>query len=197
MPITLSLPLILASASPRRKELLRLAGLPFKVAPAQINEAGRGPETPQEHVRRLSLEKAQAVARENPASVVLGADTIVVIDGAVLGKPESKKQAREMLQRLSDRSHTVFTGYTLSCVSAKICRTGIARSCVRFKKMAPEEIDWYVGTKEPYDKAGGYAAQGRGAAFIRSISGSYTNVIGLPLANVLDELKKLNILHYR
>ncbi|HOE79467.1 MAG: Maf family protein [Smithellaceae bacterium] len=196
MPISLSLPLILASASPRRKELLRLAGLPFKVKPAQVDEAARRGETPQDHVRRLSLEKAHAVAMENPASVVLGADTIVVIDGIILGKPENKKQAREMLRKLSNRSHTVFTGYTLSCVAEKICRTGIARSCVRFKNIEPEEINWYINTNEPYDKAGGYAAQGQGAAFIRSISGSYTNVIGLPLANVLDMLKKMNVLRY-
>lgn len=196
MPITLSLPLILASASPRREELLKTAGLTFRVIPANVNEAGFKKETPQEHVRRLSREKARAVAVRHPDALVLGADTIVVIDDMILGKPESKKQAREMLQKLSNRFHTVFTGFTLSSTDAGISKTKVARSCVRFKKMDLEEIDWYINTKEPYDKAGGYAAQGKGAAFIRSISGSYTNVIGLPLAGVLDELKNLKVLRY-
>ncbi|NLN38275.1 MAG: septum formation inhibitor Maf [Smithella sp.] len=196
MPITLSLPLILASASPRREELLKTAGLTFRVIPANVNEAGFKKETPQEHVRRLSREKARAVAIRHPDALVLGADTIVVIDDMILGKPESKKQAREMLQKLSNRFHTVFTGFTLSSTDAGISKTKVARSCVRFKKMDLEEIDWYINTKEPYDKAGGYAAQGKGAAFIRSISGSYTNVIGLPLAGVLDELKNLKVLRY-
>ena len=196
MPITLSLPLILASASPRREELLKTAGLTFRVIPANVNEAGFKKETPQEHVRRLSREKARAVAIRHPDALVLGADTIVVIDDMILGKPESKKQAREMLQKLSNRFHTVFTGFTLSSTDAGISKTRVARSCVRFKKMGLEEIDWYINTKEPYDKAGGYAAQGKGAAFIRSISGSYTNVIGLPLAGVLDELKNLKVLRY-
>lgn len=196
MPITLSLPLILASASPRREELLKTAGLTFRVIPANVNEAGFKKETPQEHVRRLSREKARAVAIRHPDALVLGADTIVVIDDMILGKPESKKQAREMLQKLSNRFHTVFTGFTLSSTDAGISKTKVARSCVRFKKMGLEEIDWYINTKEPYDKAGGYAAQGKGAAFIRSISGSYTNVIGLPLAGVLDELKNLKVLRY-
>ena len=196
MPITLSLPLILASASPRREELLKTAGLTFRVIPANVNETGFEEETPQEHVRRLSREKARAVAVRHPDALVLGADTIVVIDDMILGKPESKKQAREMLQKLSNRFHTVFTGFTLSSTDAGISKTRVARSCVRFKKMGLEEIDWYINTKEPYDKAGGYAAQGKGAAFIRSISGSYTNVIGLPLAGVLDELKNLKVLRY-
>ena len=196
MPITLSLPLILASASPRREELLKTAGLTFRVIPANVNEAGFKKETPQEHVRRLSREKARAVAIRHPDALVLGADTIVVIDDMILCKPESKKQAREMLQKLSNRFHTVFTGFTLSSTDAGISKTKVARSCVRFKKMDLEEIDWYINTKEPYDKAGGYAAQGKGAAFIRSISGSYTNVIGLPLAGVLDELKNLKVLRY-
>ena len=196
MPITLSLPLILASASPRREELLKTAGLTFRVIPANVNETGFEEETPQEHVRRLSREKARAVAVRHPDALVLGADTIVVIDDMILGKPESKKQAREMLQKLSNRFHTVFTGFTLSSTDAGISKTKVARSCVRFKKMDLEEIDWYINTKEPYDKAGGYAAQGKGAAFIRSISGSYTNVIGLPLAGVLDELKNLKVLRY-
>ena len=196
MPITLSLPLILASASPRREELLKTAGLTFRVIPANVNETGFEEETPQEHVRRLSREKARAVAVRHPDALVLGADTIVVIDDVILGKPENKKQAREMLQKLSNRFHTVFTGFTLSSTDAGISKTRVARSCVRFKKMSLEEIDWYINTKEPYDKAGGYAAQGKGAAFIRSIRGSYTNVIGLPLAGVLDELKNLKVLRY-
>ncbi len=175
---------------------MRSVGLKFKIIPAHVNEEYLQGESPREHVRRLSRNKAMVIAQNNPDSWVLGADTIVVIDGLILGKPKNKKQAREMLARLSDREHKVFTGFTLAHVATKICKTMVILSAVKFKKISPEEMDWYVSCDEPYDKAGGYAVQGKGAYFIKSIRGSYTNVIGLPLGEVLEELKKLKTLSF-
>jgi septum formation protein len=196
MTIRLSESLILASISPRRQELLRSVGLKFKIIPAHVNEEYLQGESPREHVRRLSQNKAMAVAQKNPDAWVLGADTIVVIDGLILGKPKNKKQAREMLERLSGREHKVFTGFTLTHVATKVYKTKVIQSAVRFKKISPEEMEWYVSCDEPYDKAGGYAVQGKGAYFIKSIRGSYTNVIGLPLGEVLEELKNLKALNF-
>lgn len=197
MTISLTHPFILASASPRREELLRSLGLTFKILPGHIDETYLEGESPRAHVQRLSRHKAAVIAAQHPRALVLGADTIVVIDGQILGKPKNKKQAREMLQQLSDRRHTVFTGFTLACVSTGTSRTKVVRSGVQFKEISPEEMDWYVNCEEPYDKAGGYAVQGKGAYFIKSIRGSYTNVIGLPLCEVLEELKHLNAVHFR
>jgi septum formation protein len=194
MAINLSEPFILASISPRRQELLRSVGLKFKIIPAHVNEEYLEGENPREHVRRLSRDKAMAIARKNPDAWVLGADTIVVIDGLLLGKPKSKKQAREMLEKLSGREHEVFTGFTIAHDATKVYKTKVIRSAVRFKKISPEEMQWYVNCDEPYDKAGGYAVQGKGACFIKSIRGSYTNVIGLPLCEVMEELKNLKAL---
>jgi septum formation protein len=197
MPLCQTDPLILASASPRREELLRQVGLKFKIRPAEVNEDQLPLENPREHVRRLAGNKAATVAAHHPDAWVLGADTIVVIDGLILGKPQDKKQAKEMLQRLSGREHEVFTGFTIVRVTAKISKTKVIRSAVRFKQISPEELEWYTDCAEPYDKAGGYAVQGKIAYFIKSIRGSYTNVIGLPLSEVLEELKKLGALYFR
>lgn len=197
MTVSLTFPFILASASPRRRELLRSVGMKFKILPAHIDETWQNGETPAAHVRRLSREKAGVVAAGHPRAVVLGADTIVVIDSLILGKPKNKKDAQEMLQRLSGRTHTVFTGFTLCCTGKRMSRTKVVRSAVTFKKINPEEMNWYANSSEPYDKAGGYAVQGMGAYFIKTIRGSYTNVIGLPLCEVLEELKHLNILSFR
>lgn len=197
MAVCLSKSFILASISPRRQELLSSLGLKFKIIPAHINEEYLQGESPSEHVRRLSQNKAMVIAKKNPSALVLGADTIVVIDGLILGKPKNKKQAREMLTRLSDREHQVFTGFTIAYDADKVCKTKVIRSVVRFKKISPEEMKWYISCDEPYDKAGGYAVQGKGAYFIKSIRGSYTNVIGLPLCEVLEELKKLKALNFR
>jgi septum formation protein len=197
MTISLSFPFILASASPRRRDLLRSVGLKFKVIPAFADESREAGETPARHVRRLSRNKAQTVALRHPKSLVLGADTIVVIDGMILGKPKDQKQARDMLRRLSNRTHSVYTGFTLIGPTGGLLKTRVVRSSVQFKKISVEEMDWYVNGDEPYDKAGGYAVQGRGAYFIKSIRGSYTNVIGLPLCEVLEELKHLSPVHFR
>lgn len=196
MTISLSAPLILASASPRRRELLRFVGLKFKTIPAHLNEDYIEGESPREHVKRLSQDKAIAIAKKYPNAVVLGADTIVVIDKSILGKPENKYQARKMLKKLSSREHKVYTGFTIAQEASKVCYTNVVLSAVKFKKISPQELEWYVASDEPYDKAGGYAVQGKGAYFIKSIRGSYTNVIGLPLCEVLETLKKLEAIRF-
>ncbi|MEN6373469.1 MAG: Maf family protein [Smithella sp.] len=197
MTISLSSPFILASASPRREELLRSVGLKFKILPAHVNEDYINGETPRQHVRRLAQDKARALALKYPDAWVLGADTIVVIDNLILGKPKNKTQARQMLERLSGREHKVFTGFTLTCMASKTIKTTVVQSAVKFKPISTAEMEWYISCDEPYDKAGGYAVQGKGAYFIKAIRGSYTNVIGLPLCEVLEELKKLNAINFR
>ncbi|MGV8056829.1 MAG: Maf family protein [Smithellaceae bacterium] len=197
MPISISRPFILASASPRRQELLSSVGLKFKTIPAHVNEDYIDGESPRQHVKRLAQDKAFAIAHKHPDTWVLGADTIVVIDGLILGKPKNKKQARQMLERLSGRVHKVFTGFTLTHTASQVTKTKVIQSAVKFKPVSNEEMEWYASCDEPYDKAGGYAVQGKGAYFIQAISGSYTNVIGLPLCEVLEELKKLDAIRFR
>ncbi|HOW57682.1 MAG TPA: Maf family protein [Smithellaceae bacterium] len=189
--------LILASASPRRQELLEAAGLNFQIVPAHVNEAYREGETPGSHVKRLACDKAAAVAKKYPESWVLGADTIVVIDDMILGKPKSRMQAKRMLERLSGRFHKVFTGFAVVRAAAHIQKAKIIQTSVQFKKINPQEMEWYISCPEPYDKAGGYAAQGRGACFIKSLRGSYTNVIGLPVCEVMDELEQLGAIQLK
>jgi len=197
MTIPLSASLILASASPRRQELLRAVGLKFKIIPAHVNENYLAGESPRQHVKRLSSDKAMVIARKYPEAWVLGADTIVVIDGLLLGKPKNKTQAKKMLQKLSGREHKVFTGFSIAHAVSEVYQTKVIQSVVRFKTISAKEMNWYVACDEPYDKAGGYAVQGKGACFIQSIRGSYTNVIGLPLCEVLEELKKLKAINFR
>lgn len=197
MSLSLSLPFILASASPRRRELLGSLGLKLKIIPAHANEDYITGESPREHVRRLSIAKASVIARKNPSAWVLGADTIVVIDGQILGKPKNKLQAKKMLTLLSGRVHKVFTGFCIVCGASKIMKARVIQSAVQFKNISPDEMAWYVESDEPYDKAGGYAVQGKGACFIKAIRGSYTNVIGLPLAEVLEDLQNLRAVNFR
>ena len=197
MPINSTASVILASASPRRRELFQSIGLKFKIIPAHVNENYLAGESPRQHVKRLSIDKAMVIARKYPEAWVLGADTIVVIDGLILGKPKNEAQARKMLRKLSGREHKVFTGFSIAHVAAKIYQTKVIQSAVQFKTISPKEMDWYVASDEPYDKAGGYAVQGQGACFIKSIRGSYTNVIGLPLCEVLEELKKFETINFR
>jgi septum formation protein len=192
MGITISDRLILASVSPRRVELLRLAGIDFEVMPSGIDETFRPGETPREHVLRLSGEKALAVARIHTDCWVLGADTIVVIDGDVLGKPGSVAEAKEMLEKLSGREHEVFTGFSIARQGKGLVIREVIESKVLFRKITDDEMDWYAGLEEPYDKAGAYAVQGVAAVFIREIRGSYTNVMGLPLCEVVEALKRVS-----
>jgi len=197
MPIISSASLILASASPRRQELLRSVGLKFKTIPAHVNENYLAGESPRQHVKRLSSDKAIVIAKKYPKAWVLGADTIVVIDGLILGKPKNKNQALEMLRKLSGREHKVFTGFTIAHAVARIYQTKVIQSTVQFKKISSKEMKWYVSCDEPYDKAGGYAVQGKGACFIQSIRGSYTNVIGLPICEVLEAFRNLKAINFQ
>ena len=189
MEVTSEGRIILASASPRRIEMLRLLGLDFEVIPSSIEEAVVKGESPEQHVLRLSAEKAGIIADTYPEAWVMGADTIVVINGDFLGKPATEREAKSMLERLSGHFHKVYTGFAIVRRSANILLKDVVVSDVLFKDIPEEEINWYIGTDEPYDKAGGYALQGRGAFFIREIHGSYTNVIGLPLCEAVNKLK--------
>jgi septum formation protein len=191
MGITLSGKLILASASPRRCEMLRIMGLDFDVIPASVDETFRPEETPREHVLRLSGNKALSIARSHPDAWVLGADTIVVIAGEVLGKPGSPAEARSMLGKLSGREHEVFTGFSIVRQDRKIRINEAVGSSVVFRQISDGELAWYTATDEPYDKAGAYAVQGMGGCFIREVRGSCTNVVGLPLCEVIEALKRV------
>ncbi|MDO8786098.1 MAG: Maf family protein [Syntrophales bacterium] len=187
---------ILASASPRRVELLKLAGLRFDVVPARVNETCMEGETPEEHVLRLSEEKAKAIAGRNPGAWVLGADTVVLIHSEILGKPRTISAAKEMLSKLSGQEHRVLTGFTIAREAAGILVRDVVVSWVTFKDIPEDEIAWYIRSDEPYDKAGGYAVQGKGSLFIREIRGSYTNVMGLPLCEVVEALKGLGAIEF-
>ncbi|MGZ6224433.1 MAG: Maf family protein [Syntrophales bacterium] len=187
---------ILASSSPRRIELLSLLGLPFEIMPSNLDEKFIKGEEPKDHVLRLSEEKARIASALHPEAWVMGADTIVIINGDILGKPRTPEEAKEMLGRLSGQIHTVFTGFTVAKKSADILISDAVSSSVRFREIPEDEMAWYIKSQEPYDKAGGYAVQGMGAFFIKEIYGSYTNVMGLPLCEVVDVLKGIGAIDF-
>jgi septum formation protein len=188
--------LILASASPRRAELLRSAGFDFDVVVADVDESVRAGERPDVYVQRLAEAKARAVSRRAPGRPVLGADTTVVVDGGILAKPADAGDARRMLRLLSGRRHDVMTGICLLGSGAPPVRssgepddarpswTEVATTTVEFAPLNPQEIDWYVASGEPLDKAGGYAVQGLASRFVTRLDGSYSNVVGLPVSLV-------------
>ena len=196
MGITISGRLILASASPRRIEFLKLMGLDFDIVPGNIDENSRPEETPREHVLRLSEEKALSVALNHPDAWILSADTIVVVAGELLGKPGSPEEAMKMLEKLSDRAHEVITGFCILRQDRGVRIREAVGSTVLFRRITPDEMAWYTGTEEPYDKAGAYAVQGMGGCFIREIRGSCTNVVGLPLCEVVDALKRVAAIRF-
>ena len=179
--------LILASRSPRRSELLKAAGFSFEVLAADIDETPHPNEAPAAYVERLAIEKARAVLALRPDATVLGADTTVTIGGEILGKPDGKDDAIRMLRKLSGAVHHVHTGVAL--VSARGVRAAVETTRVWFSKMTDEDISWYVATGEPIDRAGAYAIQGFASRFIPRIEGSYSNVVGLPVALVSSILK--------
>ena len=180
--------IVLASRSPRRGELLAAAGIPFDVLAADIDETPRPNEAPEAYVERLAIEKARTVLTLRPDAAVLGADTTVVIDGLILGKPADALEATAMLRLLRGRVHEVYTGVAVA--SASGIRSAVDRTRVWFEPMTDEDIEWYVATGEPVDKAGGYAIQGLASRFIPRIEGSYTNVVGLPVALVSSILSQ-------
>lgn len=180
-------PLVLASASPRRRRLLEQARIPFLAEPADIPEEHEGFE-PAAIARRLSGEKAREVRSRFPGQWILGADTVVVLEDAVLGKPRDRGDALAMLERLGGRGHRVVTGFSILSPSGEEVHCESVSTAVRFRPLLEQEIEGYIATGEPFGKAGSYAIQGIGAFMVASISGSYTNVVGLPLCAVIQAL---------
>jgi septum formation protein len=181
--------LILASASPRRAELLRAAGISFDISPVEIDERFLAGETAERGVARVAEAKARKAAERFPDDVVLGADTTVVVGDEALGKPADDADAERMLRLLSGRTHEVLTGICLCAAGRRLVHVEPTR--VQIARLSDQEIGWYVATGEPMDKAGGYAVQGRASRFILGIQGSYSNVVGLPISCVCGLLKEL------
>lgn len=186
--------LILASASPRRRELLEKAGVSFSILPSQTTEAVLPGETPEAYVSRTAKEKAYDVAKQHPDAWVLAADTIVTIEGLILGKPQDAADGSRMLHLLSGRSHQVITAFVLLHTTQQKEIHQRVRSTVTFKPLAEDQIAAYLVTGEPSDKAGAYAVQGLGADLVAHVEGSYTNVIGLPMDEVSEALGAVGII---
>ena len=185
-------PLVLASASPRRAEILRAVGWDFEASPADVDESLRAGESAEDYVQRLAREKAEAVAAARLFGLVLGADTTVVVEGDILGKPRDEGEAAQMLGRLAGRWHEVLTGVALVRAETGRAVVGLERTRVRFAETSREEIEWHVRTGGLLDKAGAYAIQGRAALFIEAIEGDYWNVVGLPV-RLVYELSKSQV----
>ena len=191
--------LILASRSPRRIELLTMVGARFTTLPVDVDESALPGERPDAHVQRLAEAKARAAAEAARVAaglatedlVVVGADTIVSLDRAILGKPSGPEEAARMLERLSGRIHEVWTGLFLLDEDGARAIGGALRSIVKFATLGPDDVARYVATGEPLDKAGAYAVQGKGAVFVEAIEGSYSNVVGLPLSYLKHLLELL------
>jgi len=182
--------LILASKSPRRRYLLEKAGLHFTVIPSELDESSVSLSSPESYVKCLAEAKAGDISNRNPDSWIIGADTIVFIDNTILGKPASRGEARAMLKRLSAKTHQVYTGYCICHKATDHLFSECVATDVSFKCLSEKEIDWYINSGEPFDKAGAYAIQGMGTFLVKRINGSYTNVIGLPVCEVLEYLIK-------
>jgi nucleoside triphosphate pyrophosphatase len=194
--------IILASASPRRAEILRNAGFEFSVISADVDESLRAGESAPVYVERLAREKANAAAARlrsmnQNSGIIVAADTTVVLDGEILGKPESAEDAHRMLRSLSGKWHEVFTGLAVLPLAAAAPQEQllVEQTRVQFAKLCENEIDDYVATGEPFDKAGAYAIQGLGGKFIPRIEGCYFNVMGLPLARLYEALRKIETVH--
>jgi len=185
----------LASVSPRRRELLTQIGVPHKVVGAHIDETVYPGEMPRDYVMRMAQQKALAVRERGEALPVLAADTTVVLDDVIYGKPRDRDEGFAMLQRLSDRAHQVLTAVAIADPRGVALRLNV--SSVRFRKLTPEECNAYWETGEPHDKAGGYAVQGAAAVFIESLSGSYSGVMGLPLFETAELLRAAGISYWR
>lgn len=175
------LPIILASASPRRADLLRQAGIDFIAMPADVDERCLPNEEPDNHVIRLATEKARVVADKFEHGLVIGADTVVVVDGRILGKPVDRAEAVSMLRLLSGRGHRVMTGLALANAGSREVLCHVEITDVFFRELGDREIDAYVNSGEPMDKAGAYGIQEKGVFFVRRVEGCYNNVVGLPL----------------
>ncbi|MFO8100889.1 MAG: Maf family protein [Dehalococcoidia bacterium] len=185
--------IVLASASPRRQELLKQIGLKFEVDPGNCEEVLRGDIEPAELAKSLSHQKAQAVAQKHPDAIVIAADTFIVAGKSLMGKARSEAEAREMLTELSGKSHSVITGFTIiDTLKGKVVSQSVETK-VWFRRLSEEEIDAYVKCGEPIGKAGAYAIQGLGSVIVERIEGDYSNVVGLPLTALAEALKGLGI----
>jgi len=186
--------LILASASPRRADLLREAGIDVEILPAHVNEDVQPGEAPEVYVRRVADAKGHAISQRMPDRFVLAAYTAVVVEGQILGKPSNDADAERMLRLLSSRSHLVVSGVCLMKNGASAVETEVETTVVEFADLSPAEIAWYVGSGESMDKAGGYGIQGLASRFVTRIDGSYSNVVGLPIAVVYRMCTKAGLL---
>jgi septum formation protein len=185
---------VLASASPRRRELLNLIGIAHEVRPANIDETMRPRETPRRHTERLAREKASAIAKRDPDLITIGADTIVVINRKVLGKPVDTADAARMLALLSGREHMVTTAVAVS--RGKKLRSAVEEVRVRFRRLRDDEIEAYIATGEPMDKAGAYGIQGYGATIVERIEGDYFAVMGLPVVRLVGLLRDVGVRYH-
>ncbi len=186
--------IILASESTRRVDILRMLGIPFSIVPPDIDESRKQDETPKEYALRISHEKARKVGMHFPDKWVIGADTIVVYKGRILGKPKNEEEAFAMLQLLKGKWHKVITGFCVLNIARKITYRDAVETRVFMKDLLDQEIMKYIGTSEPLDKAGSYAVQGRGGYMVKEIKGSYSNVVGLPICEVSEVLLSLGVL---
>jgi septum formation protein len=182
---------VLASASPRRRQLLDLIGIAHEVRPANIDETMRPRETPRRHAERLAREKASAIAKRDPDLITIGADTIVVVNRKVLGKPRDTDDAAKMLALLSGREHTVTTAVAVS--RGKKLRSAVEEVRVKFRRLRDDEIEAYIATGEPMDKAGAYGIQGYGATIVERIEGDYFAVMGLPIVRLVGLLHDVGV----
>ncbi|MFL6214261.1 MAG: Maf family protein [Blastocatellia bacterium] len=183
--------IILASSSPRRADLLRAIGVEFEIVPSQVQERPHPDEAPADYITRLARAKAISIARQRERGLVIGADTIVVLDGKILEKPVDADEAGRMLWSLSARWHAVMTGVALYDVATRQEVADYDKTLVRFGQLSEQEILWYVKSGEPMDKAGGYGIQGLASLFIEEIAGNYFNVVGLPLPLVYRLARRL------
>jgi len=185
--------IILASASPRRKEILGKTGLKFKVDASDYEEEINYSLRPHELARFLSREKAKAIVNKYTNALIIAADTFIVFKGKILGKPHTEEEAKRMLKMLNNRTHSVITGFTIIDTDDNKKLSGSVETKVYFKKLTIKEIESYIKSKEPLDKAGAYAIQGLGAVIVKRIKGDYFNVMGLPLSTLMETLKKFGI----
>lgn len=185
--------IILASRSPRRKQLLEQIGLEFEIDPSNYEEDMTLKTKPRELTEFLSLGKAKDVAQRHRNSIIISADTIVAVDDEVFGKPKTPEKAKYMLQKLSGRAHSVITGFTIINTETNEQITKSVETKVYFKDISDEEMDAYIATGEPLDKGGGYAIQGKAALFVEKIEGDYFNIVGLPILVLTEELKKFGV----
>ncbi len=185
-------PVFLASKSPRRKKMLKILGIKFKSLPVHINESFKLNETPLQNVKRLAYQKALAASNKIKNGIIIAADTIVVIDKEILGKPKNKEDAEKILLKLSNKTHIVYTGFSLLNKKLNKQITGYSKTEVTFRKLEIKEIKDYIKTGSPMDKAGAYGIQDDfGAVFVKKINGCYYNVLGFPASKIYEEIKKI------